>query len=235
MTEMTGRTVGNAEVERLAENAEVERAAGIAEVKRLLASTDDREALRPYLSHPDPGVRRAAVEAVAERWPDWGYDALCLALLDAADAVRVAAAEALIPMEQRLPDEPQLFDFLEQALDSPSVRAREVAVRLLRRTSDASVSTFVAAAQDSEAGVRREAVQALADLRAVVEIGALADDPSPEVRVEVATALGHLGDERGGPALGRLALDDEDDVRAVAVTALAAVRPNGSLRTELAD
>src|SRR5262245_30483401 len=164
MTEMTGRTAGNAEVERL------------------LASTDDFEALRPYLVHPDPGVRRAAVEAVAERQPDWGYDALCLALLDAADPVRVAAAEALSPMEQQLPDQPQLFDFLEQALDSPSVRAREVAVRLLRRTSDASVSTFVAAARDSEPGVRREAVRALADLRAVLEISAVADDPSGDVR-----------------------------------------------------
>jgi HEAT repeat protein len=179
MTEMTGRQMERAEVERL------------------LASADGGpgpEALRPYLSHPDPGVRRAAVQAVAERRPDWSYDVLCLALLDAADPVRVAAAEALGAMEQQLPDQPQLFDFLEQALDSPSVQAREIAVRLLRRTSDASVSTFVAAARDAEPGVRREAVRALADLRAVVEIGALADDPSREVRAEVSAALGRLGD-----------------------------------------
>lgn len=160
---------------------------------------------------------------------------MCLALLDEADPVRVAAAEALRPMEHQLPDQPQLFDFLEQALDSPSVQAREVAVRLLRRTSDASISTFVAAVRDAEPGVRREAVQALADLRAVVEISALAGDPSREVRAEVAACLGRLDDERGGVALGRLVLDDEDEVRAVAVTALAAVPPNGSLRTELAD
>ncbi|MGH3485186.1 MAG: HEAT repeat domain-containing protein [Nocardioidaceae bacterium] len=217
MTEMTGRPAQSAEVERL------------------LASTDGREALRPYLSHPDPGVRRTAVEAVAERRPDWGYDALCLALLDAADPVRVAAADALRLMEQQLPDQPQLFDFLEQALDSPSVQAREVAVRLLRRTSDASISTFVSAAGDSEPGVRREAVQALADLRAVVENSALADDPSREVRAEVAVALGRLGDERSGLALRRLVLDDDEQVRGAAVVALAAIRPNGSLRTELAD
>jgi HEAT repeat protein len=209
MTEMTGRAAGSDEIERL------------------LASTDGSEALRRYVSHPDPGVRRAAVDAVAERRPDWGFDALCLALLDAADPVRVAAAEALRPMEQLFPDQPQLFDFLEQALDSPSVAAREVAVRLLRRTSDASISTFVAAARDSEPGVRREAVQALADLGAVVEISALADDPSGEVRAEVAAALGRLGDERGGMALGRLVLDDDGRVRGAAVVALADIRPNG--------
>ena len=173
MTETTGRT-GSTEVERLLALSEGE---------------SGRAALRPYLSDPDSVVRRAAVEVVDRRRPDWAFDALCLALLDASDSVRVAAAEALRPLEPEFPDQPQLFDFLEQALDSPSVPAREIAVRLLRRTSDASVSTFVAAAEDVEPGVRREAVHGLADLGAVSEIGTLLEDDDPDVRAAARAAM----------------------------------------------
>lgn len=176
MTETTGRT-------------------GSTEVDRLLALTEGdagRATLRPYLSDPDPAVRRAAVEVVARRRPDWVFDALCLALLDASDAVRVTAAAALRPLEPEFPDQPQLFDFLEQALASPSVAARQIAVRLLRRTSDANVSTFTAAATDADPSVRREAVHGLADLGAGSEIGTLVEDDDPDVRAAAQAAMATL-------------------------------------------
>jgi len=173
MTETTGRN-GSAELEQLL---------------TLIQAASGRAALRPYLSDPDPDVRRTAVEVVARQRPEWGFDALCLALLDASDSVRVAAVEALRPLEPEFPDQPQLFDFLEQALASPSVPVREIAVRLLRRTSDASVSTFVVAARDDEPSVRREAVRGLADLGAVSEIGTLIEDDDPDVRAAAVAAI----------------------------------------------
>jgi HEAT repeat protein len=176
----------------------------------------DQEQLRTFLAHPDPDVRRSAVDAVVELRPPWGFDALCLALLDVSDRVRGAAAEGLRSLQAQLPDEPQLFDFLEQALDSPSPSVREVAVRLLRRISDASVATFVAATTDAVPRVRVEAVQALAGFHAVPEICALEADLDADVRVEVARALTRLADPRGASTLRRLALDDEPAVRAAA-------------------
>jgi len=216
MTETTNRTARGAAVERLL----------------ALPAEPDRDTLRPYLTDPDPDVRRAAVEVVATWRPDWGVDALCLALLDAAEPVRIAAAEALSPLQDRFPDQPQLFDFLEQALDSPSLQAREIAVRLLRRTSDASIATFAAAARDSDPEVRTEAVRALADFRAVTQICALADDFSRAVRVEVAKTLGQLGDVRAAATLRRLAMDEQPEVQAAAVAAVSAGPANGRLRTE---
>lgn len=141
--------------------------------------------------------------------------------------VRVAAAEGLRALQSLLPDEPQLFDFLEQALVSPSPAAREVAVRLLRRTSDAGVATFVIATNDSQPRVRIEAVRALVAFHAGPEICALEDDPEPAVRAEVARALGQVADARGIESLRRLAGDADPMVRAAAVTAIPGVCPRG--------
>lgn len=193
----------------------------------LLESRPGRERLLPYLTHRVPAVRQAAVDVVADLRPAWGFDALCLALLDASDQVRLAAADGLRVLHPLLPDQPQLFDFLEQALESPTAAVREVAVRLLRRTSDASITTYLPATHDLAPRVRVEAVRALADHHAVPEIGALTTDPEPQVRLEVARALGRLADSHGLEPLVRLAHDSQPGVRAVAVAALPSLRPRG--------
>jgi HEAT repeat protein len=201
----------------------------------LLESRPSRERLLPYLTHRFPTVRQAAVDVVAELRPAWGFDALCLALLDASDQVRLAAADGLRALQPLLPDQPQLFDFLEQALDSPTAAVREVAVRLLRRTSDASITTYLPATHDSAPCVRAEAIRALADHHAVPEVGALATDPEPQVRLEVARALDRLADARGLEPLLRLAHDSEPGVRAAAVAALPSLRPRGRCGETLLD
>jgi HEAT repeat protein len=175
-------------------NLRTEASADVGRLVVLLDGWPDRDELHPYLSHPDPAVRQAAVEGVARLRPEWAFDALCLAMLDATDQVRVAAATSLRARQSSLPDQPQLFDFLAQALHSPSPLVREVAVGLLRRTSDASVATFAAASRDSEPRVRVEAVRALVEFRAVREIRRLAGDADDEVRLEVAKALTRLAD-----------------------------------------
>ncbi|HYJ70186.1 MAG TPA: HEAT repeat domain-containing protein [Nocardioidaceae bacterium] len=199
----------------------------ILQLFELLESRPGRERLLPYLTHRHPSVRQTAVDVVAELRPPWGFDALCLALLDASEGVRMAAVEGLRALHPLLPDQPQLFDFLQQALDSPTPAAREVAVRLLRRTSDASTTTYLPVTRDVEPRVRIEAIRALVDHHAVPEVGAIATDPEPQVRGEVAKALGQLADTRGLEPLVRLARDSEPSVRAVAVAALPSLRPRG--------
>ena len=88
---------------------------------------------------------------------------------------------------------------------------RGTAVETAQGGREATVDALVVALKDSDAGVRRQAARALAELnnrRAVPALAAAMKDADPELRSVIVSALGELGDSRGVPAL-RDALKDE--------------------------
>src|SRR5229473_2506993 len=92
--------------------------------------------------------------------------------------------------------------------------------------SEAAIDGLVAALKDTDAGVRRAAVNALAELnsrRAVPALSAALKDGDPDVRKRAITSLGEIGDARALDAL-TLALKDEDaSIRRSAAMAIAEI------------
>ncbi|MFJ6694944.1 fumarate reductase/succinate dehydrogenase flavoprotein subunit [Streptomyces sp. NPDC091272] len=203
-------------------------------ILELLALTDDQpglDALAPYLSDPDPAVRRAAVAALTETAPDGAGPALAAALADPDAGVRADAAGSLRELVETLPAEPGLREPLVAALgsDDPVVRTAGPAVLRALRLGDAAL--FGRGLTDSDLGVRVETVHALVSVNAVAELARAARDPDREVRVATAKGLAAVA-QGGGPAasgpdgvpatLALLVGDNDPLVRAAAFEALGA-------------
>ena len=89
--------------------------------------------------------------------------------------------------------------------------SQDVGVRARQGNADEIVDGLIAALKDSDAGVRRQVVRALANRNSTRAVPALAEamkDADPDIRAIIASALGELGDARALPAL-RAALKDE--------------------------
>ncbi|MEU0226745.1 fumarate reductase/succinate dehydrogenase flavoprotein subunit [Streptomyces sp. NPDC006284] len=179
-------------------------------------------ALRPYLSDPLPAVRRTAVTVLTETVPDGTGPALARLLRDPDGEVREAAAASLRELAETLTPEPALGESLVRALAQPDPLVRATALDLLRALRLGDTGTFTTALQDPDSTVRVEAVRGLVSLDAAELIARAAPDPSREVRVAVAKALGALRAEPlPGGALDRLAEDTDPLVRGAAFAALA--------------
>ncbi|MFE2050305.1 fumarate reductase/succinate dehydrogenase flavoprotein subunit [Streptomyces sp. NPDC059459] len=179
-------------------------------------------ALRPYLSDPLPAVRRTAVTVLTETVPDGTGPALATLLCDPDGEVREAAAASLRELAETLAPEPALGDPLARALAQPDPLVRATALDLLRALRLGDAGTFTTALEDPDSTVRVEAVRGLVSLDAAELIARAAPDPSREVRVTVAKALGALRAEPlPGGALDRLAEDADPLVRGAAFAALA--------------
>lgn len=179
-------------------------------------------ALRPYLSDPLPAVRRTAVTVLTETVPDGTGPALAALLSDADGEVRAAAAASLRELAETLTSEPALGDPLVRALAQPDPLVRATALDLLRALRLGDAGTFTTALDDPDAAVRVEAVRGLVSLDAAELVALAAPDPSREVRVTVAKALGTLRAEPlTGGALDRLTEDPDPLVRGAAFAALA--------------
>ncbi|MFF4210759.1 fumarate reductase/succinate dehydrogenase flavoprotein subunit [Streptomyces sp. NPDC001796] len=204
----------------------------------LLALADEQPelaALRPYLADPDPSVRRTAVTVLTETVPLGTGPALAALLSDADADVRVAAAASLRELVETLPPEPTLRDGLACAVSEPDAVVRAAALDVLRALRLGDAELFTGALADSDTAVRIEAVRALVSVDAVAPlVRAATTDPSREVRVTLAKALGTMGAGGSGggdsagpdgvlPALTTLTDDPDALVRAAAYGALAAV------------
>ncbi|WP_437112895.1 fumarate reductase/succinate dehydrogenase flavoprotein subunit [Streptomyces longwoodensis] len=206
----------------------------------LIALADEQpelDALRPFLSDPDPAVRREAVAVLTETVPVGTGPALAAALRDPAPEVRAAAAASLRELVETLPPEPALGDGLAAALAEsgpaadPAVRA--AALDVLRALRWGDTALFARSLSDADTAVRIAAVRALVSVDAVDALATAAPaDPSREVRVAIAKALATVTTDRPatkdrhGPAPAVLsaltALVDDPDalVRAAAYGAL---------------
>ncbi|MET8861240.1 HEAT repeat domain-containing protein, partial [Streptomyces sp. NPDC004579] len=191
--------------------------------------------IAPYLIDSDPVVRRTAVTVLTETVPPGTGPALAAALVDADAGVREAAAGSLGELVETLPADNALREGLAVALsaDDPVVRAAALDVLRALRLGDAEL--FRGSLSDSSTAVRIEAVRALVSVDATEEVARAAGDPSREVRVTIARALGtavtgRLGDTspvgsgpvRARSVLAELIADPDALVRAAAYAALAA-------------
>ncbi|MEU9645733.1 fumarate reductase/succinate dehydrogenase flavoprotein subunit [Streptomyces sp. NPDC048188] len=200
-------------------------AAGSPRLLELLALAEhepDLSVLRPYLSDPEPGVRRTAVTVLTETVPAGTGPALADALSDPDGEVRAAAAASLRELAETLTPEPALSEPLTEALAQADPVVRATALDLLRILRLGGTGTFAAALRDPDAPVRIEAVRGLVSLDAAEALSPAAEDPSREVRVAVAKALGTLrAAPRPGTVLDRLTEDPDVLVRGAALAALA--------------
>jgi succinate dehydrogenase/fumarate reductase flavoprotein subunit/HEAT repeat protein len=172
--------------------------------------------LSVFLTDPDAGVRRTAVDVLTEHLPD-EYGPALLAALDDGDAgVRAAAADGARELVEVLPDPAAARTFLTAA--DPVVRAAAVYLLSSRKVGDAA--HFRRSLDDPDHRVRIEAVRALVSVDDVDGVSAAWRDENREVRIVVANALGTLGE--GATTVGALIRDPDPLVRAAALTALGA-------------
>ncbi|MFF3617232.1 fumarate reductase/succinate dehydrogenase flavoprotein subunit [Streptomyces sp. NPDC002580] len=202
----------------------------------LLALAEDESelcALVPYLNDTDSTVRRTAVTVLTETVPPGTGPALAAALLDADAGVREAAAGSLRELVETLPPEPALRDGLAAALTGADPVVRAAALDVLRALRLGDAGLFRASLSDATILVRIAAVRALVSVDATAEVAHAATDPSREVRVTIAKALGTAVAGRPGDtastdpapgaahsALSRLIGDPDALVRAAAYEAL---------------
>nr|WP_308402902.1 fumarate reductase/succinate dehydrogenase flavoprotein subunit [Streptomyces sp. BV286] len=165
----------------------------------LLALAEEEPELdlvRPYLTDPDPALRRAAVTVLTETAPAGTGPALATALADTDRAVRAAAAASLRELVETLTPEPALRAPLTQALAQPDPVVRAAALDVLRALRLGDADLFAPALDDPDTSVRIEAVRALVSVDAAHALALAAADHSREVRVTVAKALATVGPDR---------------------------------------
>ncbi|MBI4616489.1 MAG: HEAT repeat domain-containing protein, partial [Planctomycetes bacterium] len=165
-------------------------------------------ALLPFLSHEDPGIRATAIRAVA-----------CRATGDGR-----RGTEPPNP-EPRPPSPGYAVRGIRERSSDPHPRVRAQALAALYRLGEYDAYRDLAAMLgDEDDDVRLEAVRALGEVpEAVGELlRALEDDPSIDVRIAAASALGDLRDPQAvRPLIGRLS---DPLLRLSCVEALARIR-----------
>ncbi|MFG2964480.1 fumarate reductase/succinate dehydrogenase flavoprotein subunit [Streptomyces sp. NPDC048288] len=158
------------------------------------------DALAPYLTDRDASVRRTAVSVLTETAPPGTGQALAGALADADAGVRSTAASSLRELVETLPPEPALRDALAAALAVSDPVVRAAALDVLRALRLGDPGLFAASLSDADPAVRIEAVRALVSVDAAAALARAVADPSREVRVTVAKALGTVGAAGSGAA-----------------------------------
>jgi succinate dehydrogenase/fumarate reductase flavoprotein subunit/HEAT repeat protein len=175
------------------------------------------EQLRPFLTDPDPGVRRTAVDVVTEHLPDGYAPALLAALSDEHVEVRRVAADGIRELVEVLPDAGPVQRLLGS--DDPVVRGVAVYVVSSRRVGDAE--QYRHALSDQDHRVRIEAVRALVSVDDDDGVAAARNDANREVRIAVANGLGTL--RTGAEAVRGLIEDLDPLVRAAALAAMGSI------------
>ncbi|NBE96308.1 fumarate reductase/succinate dehydrogenase flavoprotein subunit [Nonomuraea sp. KC401] len=212
----TATTVRRAAATR-ADRAAVGRSPRILELNRLAEEQPTAAQLTPYLSDPDPKVRRAAIATLTEVVPEGAGAALAAALGDTHGTVRRAAATALKELVEVLPATPELGAALAGQLGGQDAVVRACALDVLRALRLGDRQTFAAGLADTDRRVRIEVIRGLVSLDEADLVAAAATDPSREVRVWTAKGLGLIG--KPSAALAALAADPDPLVRAAALEA----------------
>ncbi|WP_406864407.1 fumarate reductase/succinate dehydrogenase flavoprotein subunit [Streptomyces sp. HUAS MG47] len=181
--------------------------------------------LTPYLTDPEPAVRRTAVTVLTETVPPGTGPALAGALSDPDAGVRAAAAASLRELVETLPPEAELRNGLASALSGADPVVRAAALDVLRGLRAGDAALFAASLTDADLTVRIAAVRALASVDAAADVAAAAGaEPSREVRVTIARALAGMGPAADPDvvrhALARLVDDPDALVRGAAYEAL---------------
>jgi HEAT repeat protein len=178
------------------------------------------------LEDPDLKVQSEAASQVAEHRIREAVPALIRWLSHWEIALRVAGAETL----GKLAD-PRATRPLLRSLGDPENEVRLKVVIALGQIPSPERSEVVPLLgrinNDTDAGVRRAAVEALArkkDKRALIPLIARLSDTSYEVRHAAVLALGELADPGAGPALLRLIRDSNTTVSASAIEVLGKLR-----------
>lgn len=200
------------------------RSPRILELIALAEQSPSADDLAPFLTDPDPEVRRTAVATVTECLPPGGGPLLADALADEHGEVRRAAAHALRELVEVLPPDKDLAAGLvaERRNADPEVRASVLDV--LRALELGAVEIFRGALADRDPRVRREAVRGLVLHDDVSGITKACADADRGVRIAAAAGLGRLADLNGAAldSLTVLAHDPEPLVRAAALESSAA-------------
>nr|WP_257785120.1 fumarate reductase/succinate dehydrogenase flavoprotein subunit [Streptomyces griseochromogenes] len=199
------------------------------EMLELAEEEPELASLKPYLSDPDPAVRRTAVSVLTETVPPGTGQALAGALTDPDAEVRAAAAASLRELVETLPPDPALGAALTGALAQADPVVRAAALDVLRTLRLGEADVFASALADPDVTVRIAAVRALVSVDAAGLLAGAADDPSREVRVTVARALAAVSSAPLDPqarelladGLDRLTEDADPLVRGAALGALA--------------
>ncbi|MGW4565250.1 fumarate reductase/succinate dehydrogenase flavoprotein subunit [Streptomyces sp. NPDC004561] len=203
-------------------------AAATPRLLELLALAEDEPelaALAPYLTDPEPAVRRTAVTVLTETVPPGTGPALAAALADTDAGVRAASAASLRELVETLVPEPALRDGLAAALSEADPVVRATALDVLRGLRFGGADLFATLLSDSDIAVRIAAVRALVSVNATAEVArAATTEPCREVRVTIAKALAGMAPgpdpEMVRSALAELVDDPDALVRGAAYEAL---------------
>ncbi|MEO5956562.1 MAG: HEAT repeat domain-containing protein [Nitrospiraceae bacterium] len=182
-----------------------------------LGKIGNRESIDSILSlvqDPVEAVREASVTAMGRIKPpatDTIVALLAQALEDPVESVRQAAVVAIGEIEPV----PRLLEPIVGLLRSSDAAIRKAAVRaLLQIDSNQSVSSLIAAGQDSDPEVRQAIVATVGEWGGVAVSPwlreRLAHDSSPRVRTEAAYRLGMRSDVEAKAALDRAVVMDTD-------------------------
>jgi HEAT repeat protein len=186
-----------------------------------LGKIGDREStdsILPLVQDPVEAVREASVTAMGRIKPpatDTIVALLAQALEDPVESVKQAAVIAIGEIE---PD-PRFLEPIVGLLRSSNAATRKAAARaLLQIDSSQSVSSLIAAGQDSDPEVRQGIVAAVGEVGSVAVSPwlreRLAHDSSAGVRTEAAYRLGMRSDVEAKAALDRaVAMDADSGVR----------------------
>jgi HEAT repeat protein len=199
------------------------------EAIRSMSVLGDRDAVGPlveaYRNEPRRDIRLEIVGGLGRIRDRGAIPGLTEALLtDFQRDVRLQAIDSLLRLYIPIADNEGFFSFVTGitrvfAEDDRPRAGSSVVV-------DPAVTDALLAAlrEDSDAGVRREAVHALGSLNASARIGAIIGElegprhrEDSTVRVAMVEVLGNLRDPQAGPVLTTLMRDGDDDVAASAI------------------
>ncbi|MGB8946731.1 MAG: fumarate reductase/succinate dehydrogenase flavoprotein subunit, partial [Streptomyces sp.] len=149
-------------------------------ILELLALTEEGDSelprLRPFLTDPDPAVRRAAVAALTETVPTGTGPALAETLADPDPGVRAAAAASLLELVEVLPPERELARGLHDALAQQDALVRATALDVLRALRLGEAASYASALADPDIEVRIAAVRALVSVDALDSVARATTD-----------------------------------------------------------
>lgn len=200
----------------------------------LLRAQGDEPACRALLrarEDPDPAVRQAILEALAESQEEWAFAALLGGLRDADESVQLTAIRGL-----RWFRDPAAVPPLLELLESTRPAVQRAAARALEQLGWQPASpeeeVWYAIAQGEVARSARHGAVAIEPLATVM------NNPAHGQRVEAAMALGEIPDPAVVPPLSTALRDADPRVRTAAANALGhAGRPEAvpSLLVSLRD